>query len=216
MPRSRKVSQAMRAQSRAQILKAARHLFAQHGYFNCKVADVAREAGMSSGNVYWYFSSKEDVLKAVLADGFEAQAALVADAAAHPGDSRSQLDFLVERYMAFCRERGEFVTILMSLMGHGGVPFLRDLGFDMPQMGLVLHQHLTSIFDRAQQEGIMQAGDSNSLAMFFFSFFSGLMVVYGEDWPGLPEPELRSGVLRLLGLVEPEEATDPARRRGGG
>jgi AcrR family transcriptional regulator len=34
--------------------------------------EIAREAGMSQGNVCWFFKSKEDLLKAVLADGFAA------------------------------------------------------------------------------------------------------------------------------------------------
>ena len=65
MPRSKELSDQMRAHSQAQILAAARQLFATQGYFNCRVSEIAREASMSPGNVYWYFSSKEEVLKAV-------------------------------------------------------------------------------------------------------------------------------------------------------
>jgi AcrR family transcriptional regulator len=57
-PRSRDDSQATRAASRARILAAARTLFAERGFFACRVADVARRAGMSPGNVYWHFDSK--------------------------------------------------------------------------------------------------------------------------------------------------------------
>jgi AcrR family transcriptional regulator len=40
---------------------------------------------MSQGNVYWYFSSKEELLKAVLADGFETLGALMQQAAIEAG-----------------------------------------------------------------------------------------------------------------------------------
>jgi AcrR family transcriptional regulator len=54
---------------------------------------------MSQGNVYWYFSSKEDLLKAVLADGFEALGSLIEGAANRLG-SLVQLHGLGEPHTA--------------------------------------------------------------------------------------------------------------------
>jgi TetR/AcrR family fatty acid metabolism transcriptional regulator len=47
------------------ILKAATKVFAQHGYFNSQVADVARVAGVAAGTVYLYFKSKDDLLVSI-------------------------------------------------------------------------------------------------------------------------------------------------------
>ena len=47
---------------RAAILKAATSVFAEKGYFNSKVADIARAAGVADGTVYLYFKNKDDVL----------------------------------------------------------------------------------------------------------------------------------------------------------
>ncbi len=47
---------------RATILRAAGKVFARRGYFNSKVADIAREAGVADGTVYLYFKNKDDVL----------------------------------------------------------------------------------------------------------------------------------------------------------
>ena len=44
------------------ILRAATDVFAERGYFNAQVADVARAAGVAAGTVYLYFRSKDDVL----------------------------------------------------------------------------------------------------------------------------------------------------------
>jgi TetR/AcrR family fatty acid metabolism transcriptional regulator len=44
---------------REAILRAATRVFAHNGYFNSKVADIAREAGVADGTVYLYFKSKE-------------------------------------------------------------------------------------------------------------------------------------------------------------
>jgi TetR/AcrR family fatty acid metabolism transcriptional regulator len=44
------------------ILRAATHVFAQRGFFQSQVADVARVAGVAAGTVYLYFRSKDDLL----------------------------------------------------------------------------------------------------------------------------------------------------------
>jgi TetR/AcrR family fatty acid metabolism transcriptional regulator len=50
---------------REAILRAATHVFARSGYFNSKVADIAREAGVADGTVYLYFKSKEEILRSI-------------------------------------------------------------------------------------------------------------------------------------------------------
>jgi TetR/AcrR family transcriptional regulator, fatty acid metabolism regulator protein len=47
------------------ILRAAAKVFARSGYFNAKVADVAREAGVADGTVYLYFKNKDDLLTSI-------------------------------------------------------------------------------------------------------------------------------------------------------
>ncbi len=47
------------------ILRAAIKVFARSGFFNSKVADVAREAGVADGTVYLYFKNKDDILASI-------------------------------------------------------------------------------------------------------------------------------------------------------
>ena len=53
------------ADKRGAILRAAIQVFAHNGYFNSKVADIAREAGVADGTVYLYFKSKEEILHSI-------------------------------------------------------------------------------------------------------------------------------------------------------
>src|SRR3982751_3749160 len=47
------------------ILRAAIDVFAERGYFNAQVADVARAAGVAAGTVYLYYRSKDDLLVSI-------------------------------------------------------------------------------------------------------------------------------------------------------
>ena len=53
------------ADKRAIILRAATRVFARNGYFNSKVADIARAADVADGTVYLYFKSKEEILHSI-------------------------------------------------------------------------------------------------------------------------------------------------------
>jgi len=62
MPR---VSQQHRDARREQILAAARRCFLRDGFHATSMHDLFAEAGLSSGAVYGYFASKDDVIAAI-------------------------------------------------------------------------------------------------------------------------------------------------------
>jgi TetR/AcrR family fatty acid metabolism transcriptional regulator len=45
-----------------QIIDAAIRVFARTGYYNSRVSDIAREAGIASGTIYLYFKTKDEIL----------------------------------------------------------------------------------------------------------------------------------------------------------
>ena len=50
-------------QTRAAIVDAALRLFRQNGYDAATMRAIAREAGVSTGNAYYYFSSKDELIQ---------------------------------------------------------------------------------------------------------------------------------------------------------
>jgi AcrR family transcriptional regulator len=50
---------------REQILEAATRLFVDKGFENSSVDEIAKEAGLSKGTIYWYFKSKFEILFAI-------------------------------------------------------------------------------------------------------------------------------------------------------
>jgi TetR/AcrR family transcriptional regulator, transcriptional repressor of aconitase len=60
-----KVSQQHRDARREQILAAARRSFLRDGFHATSMQDLFAEAGLSSGAVYSYFASKDDVIVAI-------------------------------------------------------------------------------------------------------------------------------------------------------
>src|SRR5204862_2109165 len=51
-------------QTRALILETALEMFRERGYDDTTMRDIAQKAGVSLGNAYYYFSSKEYLIQA--------------------------------------------------------------------------------------------------------------------------------------------------------
>lgn len=54
---------------RKAIVEAAMRVFGQTGYHEAKIADIATEAGVATGTLYNYFTSKEEIFQSILEDG---------------------------------------------------------------------------------------------------------------------------------------------------
>lgn len=50
---------------REQILEAAMECFIRNGYAHTRVDDIAREAGLSKGGIYFHFNSKREIFDAL-------------------------------------------------------------------------------------------------------------------------------------------------------
>ncbi len=86
-----------RADDRPQeILEAALGVFVERGFAAARLEEVARRAGVSKGTLYLYFSSKEDLLKALVQSAIVPELENVESLVeAHAGSSRELLVLMV-------------------------------------------------------------------------------------------------------------------------
>lgn len=64
-PRKREDNEKIREQTFIRLLEGALKVFAKHGYHASSMSEIAKEAGVSKGLTYHYFSSKEDLLVSI-------------------------------------------------------------------------------------------------------------------------------------------------------
>ena len=65
--------------TRASLVAAARQVFERDGFLNARITDIAEAAGVAHGSFYTYFTSKEEIFRAVI---HELQEALIQERAA--------------------------------------------------------------------------------------------------------------------------------------
>lgn len=90
-----------------EILDAAFHVFAEHGFARAKLEDVARAAGVSKGTLYLYFDSKEtlfrEMVRAKVIPIVEEGEAMVQS---HRGSYRDLLVAMMTRMFDILQNRG--------------------------------------------------------------------------------------------------------------
>ena len=65
--RRRAVSDEDKSARRGEIMAAAKKVFARRGFHATTIADIAKQAGLAYGSVYWYFDSKDELFHALMA-----------------------------------------------------------------------------------------------------------------------------------------------------
>jgi len=65
--RRRAVSDQDKSQRRDEIMAAAKEVFARKGFHATTIADIAKQASLAYGSVYWYFDSKDELFHALMA-----------------------------------------------------------------------------------------------------------------------------------------------------
>lgn len=116
-PRTPEQTQQIREERQAEILEAALKLFAEKGLHDTKVSEIAAEAGVSQGTVYWYFDSKEALFEAAFITQFDALIEPLYEIVAD--DERSPADKLVaitEAFIDLLARHPELLFVMVQSM----------------------------------------------------------------------------------------------------
>lgn len=91
--RRRAVSDEDKSARRDEIMAAAKKVFARKGIHATTIADIAKEAGLAYGSIYWYFDSKDDLFHALMAVEEQALRAHVNAAVAMSTEGDGEVSF---------------------------------------------------------------------------------------------------------------------------
>jgi len=116
---------AARAEKSLQILRAAAKVFARSGYFNAKVSDVAREAGVADGTVYLYFKNKDDLLTSIFSTAMDEFIRRARSELARFSDPRDQLRQLARLHFE-CLEHDRDMAIVFQVELRQSTKFMEE------------------------------------------------------------------------------------------
>jgi TetR/AcrR family transcriptional regulator len=163
--------------SRDEILKAAMQLFANRGFHETSMSEVAREARVSKALIFWHFKTKEELFVAVLNRLLEPYFIDFAEEAAAM-DERQQILKLVDSYLSFVRDNASSVRFFLAQMLHD-----QRLSESLNDQVLKLYSGyramIVELIASAQQKGVCTRRSApDSAAAFLLSALNGLLIEY--------------------------------------
>ncbi len=160
------------ADRRKTILRAAVEVFSKKGYHGCRIADVAREAGVAYGLVYHYFHNKDELLQSVFESGWSGFVERVQAAMAEAETLEARLSGIVRVAFEAYRHDPRGVKVLILEVGRSPAGGAVNRGSAFSDILRVV----SSIFVEAQQKGELPPGHDPLLcaAMLFGVIEMGL------------------------------------------
>lgn len=97
---------------RAATLETSRTLLVQDGYENLSMRGIARRVGCSVSSIYEHFASKDQLVHALIDEGFQRWYEVVTEAARAPGTPVERLELHCREYVEFGLANPEFYEIM--------------------------------------------------------------------------------------------------------
>ncbi|MCM1112512.1 MAG: TetR/AcrR family transcriptional regulator [Muribaculum sp.] len=195
------VREEQKEQRRQLILSKALELFAQRGYSDTKIGDIAEAAQMSMGLLFHYFDSKEQLYEELVRMG-----AAYTDA---PGmlpyeNPAGYFEGFLRELFRFAGEQ-PWTFHMFVLMGQArrssAIPSrIKEIALEINQI-----EQSAEIIREGQRQGVFREGDARLLAFTFWSSVQGVMEQLAaepqmrEIGQNLPEAEWLLDILKKRG-----------------
>jgi len=101
------------------IVEAALRVFARKGYYNSRVSDIAREAGVAAGTIYLYFRTKEEILVTLFREKMARFVATVRKSIARDADPTARLRRLVQLHFELLEENPALAEVVQVELRQG-------------------------------------------------------------------------------------------------
>lgn len=166
-------------QRRSQLIRAAYKVVGEKGYYDFTIRDIAREAGLSTGLVHYYFKNREDLLLNLLKE-------MNANLKHYLNKALSVLEDPRDKLLAFCdqafdlvdREKAYFYVLIdfWAQINHNNR--IRQANVKLFQS---YRNEIAAILEEGTVKGVFMAVDVKLTSVIIISLIQGTIIQYVID-----------------------------------
>lgn len=109
------------------IIQAATKVFAEKGFYNAKVADVAKEAQVADGTIYLYFKNKDDLLISIFEESMDAFTTAVLSSMEQASGPEEKLKCFIRLHLDLVRKNQDTAQVLQIELRQSS-KFMKEYG----------------------------------------------------------------------------------------
>jgi AcrR family transcriptional regulator len=181
--------QQIRDERKEQIIEGALRVFARRGIIGTKMSMIASEAGISSGLLYRYFNSKDELFTTLVQQAVDESIAGIKSIYQLPGSSLEKIKTLTAEIL------NEGSQLYFMLMHHARtsdeVPLTAKKIIEENSMKTYI-DILEPLFIEGQKNGELAEDNPSELISCYLSILSGLMTlnIQGDETYQIPKVDL--------------------------
>ena len=183
------------------VLNAAVKTFSEKGYGSTKISDIAKEAGISHGLIYQYFTSKEEIFKILIQRSLDITKSTAEQNLSINGTPLEKLEAHVDMYLNFLKEQREknekpyyFMIMYQAINFEGVSEEIKKIVNDNPNP---LYNLIRPLIAEGQQKGEIIEGDPSMLTEFLMQIMLGLGISNNTTKYNAPLPD-KGLIMRML------------------
>ncbi len=191
-------------ETRAELIATAAKVFARRGFHGASLDQIAREAGYSTGAIYWHFSGKDDLFLAVYETYAATRAREFDHIHEHDDGGPERARAYADQWMARLRRDPEFLVLSLEFLVHAwrNPPLREAFGHRVAAGRLALARILE---EEADKQGLDLPMPAEDLATVLRELGSGLGIAKLVDSDAIPDRLFGDFVELFFSLVaEPD------------
>ncbi len=187
------------ADTRSRILQAAFRTFAEHGYSGATLDDVAADAGLTKGAVYWHFAGKDDLFMALLEARFRGEGirvpSHVQEVFASGGGEQAVVAFMVHE-VEQARAAEQSRRLGFEFMSRSRNPALRRRYAELARR---IHAETIPVAEGLIEDGVVARDlDPKALAFAWRCLLLGLGLWMSQDPEGVDFDAMAPGLAHVM------------------
>ena len=169
--------------TRQDLLKAALSVFSQKGYAATTLEDVAKEAGVTRGAIYWHFGSKAELYSALLEEYSARGSEIVQVAVAEGGSMVEILHRIFVRLLTAVENDPALRAVMeINLFKTEYSPELSDTLSKQVENGRILLTGIAQAMEQGIAAGELRSDmEAEDLARAFIAFQNGILHLWLID-----------------------------------
>ncbi|TQR36120.1 TetR/AcrR family transcriptional regulator [Lysinibacillus sphaericus] len=185
---------------RSAILKAAIKLYSGNGFAETKVAEIAKEAGVSFGTVFTYFDSKEVLYEVAFLESLEEIKPYFIEIEEHFKDEPlTVIKEMIDCHVQLFAIRIEFLRLIQQVLARP--ERFPKLYKELDDFAKLFKGSIYPIIESGQRLGYFYEESPSLIAESYLSILNGMRLTFIDEYTNEMRNDISRQALRLFGPI---------------
>ncbi|MFH1116099.1 MAG: TetR/AcrR family transcriptional regulator [Pseudomonadota bacterium] len=165
--------------TKSKIIEAARKLLRLKGYAGTGIEEICKESGVTRGNLYFHFKSKEEIACAAVDDAAGRYIPFFETLMQDEDDPLRKIELMMDGVFAFHESRGSKASCLFGNIAQEAGETGRTLAQASQRFFEAWIDLIAGLFDEAKGKGLVHGHlDSEALGHLIVGSFEGSLILF--------------------------------------